>query len=387
MKKSFASYKPAKVFTRRGDLDKEWYVEFKFFDPDKNDFKRIRETNNANRIHDPVLRLKCLQSHANALNKRLAEGWNPLEKRIDQHVVYSEDSWETCVHIILADKAQSVQAASLSQYRYVLQYFTQFLRNRRMSTDHPRNITKNTVIDYLTWRISSFKIRRGSRDKDLVILVSAFKVLKLRGIIKDNPASDIPRLGDRPEKHEPYTPQELRKLMNYLEDNDRKMLHFCILVMSAIRPAEILRLQVKDIDIANGVVVIKNTKSKNAYSRVSRIPAVLLSYLADFDISGYPASYYVFNPTGKPCPFMHRNKWYWSRAFSNVRNKLNLRRGITMYSLKHTILIEMYKNGASMDELMSYGGFRTLDALQAYLRRHLNHVPADPSDRLKGLFQ
>ena len=57
-----------------------------------------------------------------------------------------------------------------------------------------------------------------------------------------------------------------------------------------------------------------------------------------------------------------------------------------MYSLKHTILIEMFKNGASMDEMMSFGGFKTLDALQAYLRRYLNHVPADPSERLKGLF-
>jgi integrase len=385
MKNKFSTYKPAKVHTRGGDMDKEWFVEYQYYIHKTQTFKRIRETDGANRIQDPYKRKKHLDNLAKVLNKKLMEGWNPLTNSIEKNVVYSEDSWETCMAIIMEEKRQST-STSHTQYKYILEYFSEYLRIRRMNTEHPRNITKSLILDYLTWRMNNFKIRRGTRDKDLIILGGAFKVLKIRGIIEHNPCYEIPRLGDRPDRHEPYTAQELQKLLELLAVEDKTMLHFCIFVMAAIRPAEILRLQVKDVNLTEGVVVIKNTKSKNSYGRVARIPGILLRYLADMPLADAPPHYYIFNATGQPAPEQHANKWYWSKHFRKFREALNLRKGVSMYSLKHTILIEMFKNGASMDEMMSYGGFKTLDALQAYLRRHLNHVPADPSERLKQLF-
>lgn len=234
--------------------------------------------------------------------------------------------------------------------------------------------------------MSAFQIRRGTRDKDLVILNSAFKVLKLRGIIRENPCQDIQRLGDRPSRHEPYTPEELQKLLTYLEEHNHTLLCFCVLVMCAIRPAEILRLQVKDINIAEGFITIKNTKSKNTYTRIARIPAIMLKYLRYLNIQGQPSTYYIFNPSGIPNPRQHLNKSYWSKAYCKTRTTLGLRPEITMYSLKHTILSEMYKADATLGELMSFGGFRTLDALESYLRKYIHHVPDDPSEKLAGLF-
>lgn len=385
MKKSFATYKPAKVHTRGGDMDKEWFVEYQFCDPKTNEFKRLRETGGANRIQNPYKRKAALERISKEINRKLRAGWNPITDSYESYIVYSEDSWESCVGIILEEKRQST-SVNHAQYKYVLEFFTEYLRKRRIDTDHPRKITKSIIMDYLTWRLNNFKIRRGTRDKDLILLGGSFKVLKIRGIIKDNPCEGIPKLGDRPERHEPYTAEELQKLIHYLSENDRNMLYFCILVMAAIRPAEIIRLQIKDINLKDGTVIIKNTKSKNGRGRVSRVPGILLEYLNDMPLAGYPTTHYVFNSNGIPEAGIHANRWYWSKQFRKVKDELKLRKGVTMYSLKHTILIEMFKHGASMDELMSYGGFRTLDALQAYLRRHLNHVPADPSERLKMLF-
>lgn len=386
MKKSFASYKPAKVHTRGGDMDKEWFVEYQYCDPQTDEFKRLRETNGANRIQNPYKRKAALEKVAKEINRKLMAGWNPITDSYEKTIVYSEESWETCVGIVLEEKRQSTTTNHM-HYRYVLEFFTEYLRKRRMNTEHPRKITKSIIMDYLTWRMNNFPIRRGTRDKDLILLGGSFKVLKIRGIIKENPCNDIPKLGDRPERHEPYTADELQRLIHFLSQNDKNMLRFCILVMAAIRPAEIIRLQIRDMNLKEGTINIKNTKSKNGCGRVARIPGILLEYLQDIPLKGYPPTHYVFNSNGLPEARIHSNKWYWSKQFRKVKEALNLRKGVSMYSLKHTVLIEMFKHGASMDELMSYGGFRTLDALQAYLRRHLNHVPADPSSRLKQLFQ
>ena len=234
-------------------------------------------------------------------------GWSPISNSYEKNVIYSEDSWETCMAIVMEEKRQST-STSHTQYKYILEYFSVYLRIRQMNTEHPRNITKSLILDYLTWRMNNFKIRRGTRDKDLIILGGAFQVLKIRGIIQTNPCYEIPRLGDRPERHEPYTAEELQRLLELLAVQGKTMLHFCIFVMAAIRPAEILRLQVKDVNLKEGVVVIKNTKSKNTYTRVARIPGILLSYLSDMPLANAPANYYIFNANGIPTPEPHANR-------------------------------------------------------------------------------
>ncbi|MCC7298059.1 MAG: tyrosine-type recombinase/integrase [Bacteroidia bacterium] len=384
MNKKYATYKAAKVHNRRGDITKQWFVEFQYWDEKTDGFKRHRETGDANRITKPKLRQEALEELAAQINAKLKEGWNPNTNGYEDEVIYSQDSWETCVPIILGDKIQST-AIGYAQYKYILANFTDYLKRRRLDTEHPKKIEKSVIMDYLSWRLNTTNIKRSTRDRDLVILKCAFKVLILRGIIKINPCDAIPRLGDRPERNETYSPDQLKDLIAYLEQNNTKMLCFCVLVMAAIRPSEIRRLQIKDIDLKAGTVRIKNTKSKNAYPRVARIPSVLLRFLKHLKIEGVNPEYYIFHPSGVPQPTMHTNKYYWSKEFSAIKEKLGFGSNITRYSLKHTVLTEMYNTGASTEELMAYGGFKTLDALQSYLKKQVIPVPADPSHRLGRL--
>ncbi|MBL7813257.1 MAG: tyrosine-type recombinase/integrase [Bacteroidetes bacterium] len=384
MKQQKATYKPAKVHNRRGDIKKEWFVEFQYWDEKADRFKRFRDTGGVNKLNNPRLRIEVLDEIALEINEKLAKGWNPITNDYEDLVIYSKDSWETCVPIILGDKIQSTSLGH-AQYKYILANFTTYLTRRGLNTVHPKNIEKSVIMDYLSWRLNTSKIKKGTRDRDLVIIKCAFKVLMLRGIIKHNPCDGIPRLGDRPERNETYSPDQLKDLINYLEKNNTKMLCFCVLVMAAIRPSEIRRLQIKDLDLNVGTVRIKNTKSKNAYPRVARIPSVLLRFLNHLKIDGVNPDYYIFHPSGIPQPTMHSNKYYWSKEFSAIKEKLGFGSNITMYSLKHTVLTEMYNTGASTEELMAYGGFKTLDALQSYLKKQVIPVPADPSHRLGRL--
>lgn len=68
MTKKYATYKAAKVHNRRGDITKQWFVEFQYWDEKTDSFKRYRDTGGVNKGNNARLRMQTLEEIAVEIN-------------------------------------------------------------------------------------------------------------------------------------------------------------------------------------------------------------------------------------------------------------------------------------------------------------------------------
>lgn len=372
------NFTPAKVVTRNGDTTKEWYCEFSYFDQSTGNYKRFRERGTANRTKDGNLRIKILKELNEQINKRLFAGWNPFTNQYSEVLTLNTTDWLSCAQIVLNQVKSKSGERNFEQYTQILNKFTRYLEIRNMDRINPALIDRNTIEQYLDYRLLQ-KIKPGTRNKDLAILQRTFKILFVMGAVPKNPTIGIEKLRTSPVAHRAYDDATFTRIVNYMNEQPIYKQAYIVLVLCAIRPIEILRLKVKDLDRVKGIVTVANENSKNDKFRYVKIPELFMQVIRDWDISNYPNNYYLFNPAGLPSPSRHTNRTYWSKYFAKIKRALNLEKYHTMYGLKHTVLTMLYKNGAALNQLMDYGGFKSLDALQAYLRRNFIQVPEDMS--------
>ncbi|MEC4005500.1 site-specific integrase [Flavobacterium sp. SUN052] len=219
---------------------------------------------------------------------------------------------------------------------------------------------------------------------------SLFQVLEDNEIITENIIKKINVLKSNPERNKTYTPEMQKDIYDYLEINDPLLLLFIKFVCyNYLRPVEVCRLRIKDIDIVDKKLYLK-TKNKKVKTKI--IPQILIDDLPD--ISKLNPENYLFSPTGLG------NEWEatennrrdnFSKRFKEVvKTPFNLGIDYGMYSFRHTFITKLYrelrKNHSQFETkstLMLITGHSTMTALDKYLRDIDAELPADYSDLLK----
>ncbi len=153
--------------------------------------------------------------------------------------------------------------------------------------------------------------------------------------IKESPFEKIkPKM--KVEKKREMIPLDVRQqIVEYIRKENPAFEIIYHLVMTAlIRPVEITRLQIMDVDIASHCIKIPGTKTKNHHPRVAPLTDAVCELLKKH-IEGYPETYYLFNykyvPTDKPSKRIVFDKW-WTK----MRQALNLDDSYQLYSLRDT---------------------------------------------------
>jgi integrase len=163
--------------------------------------------------------------------------------------------------------------------------------------------------------------------------------------IEKNPAENVKKLKNIETKERKILSiEEMRKIGNYLKHNDYNFYVFTQIVYSClIRPIEIYRLQIKDIDFENKRINISGTKSKNHKYRSIIIPNDLWDNTLDFwtKLKKYDKECYIFTEDNVPSKTKVTYSNLASIKWKKMREELHLSADCQLYCLKHTSITNL----------------------------------------------
>ncbi|MDX1903872.1 MAG: site-specific integrase [Thermonemataceae bacterium] len=211
----------------------------------------------------------------------------------------------------------------------------------------------------------SSKNKAISHNNYLTFLKTIFNVLVNREIISENPAQNIKKLKEEQTRSVVITKEHLKIIIDEIKQIDTETYIFCLFVFyTFIRPIELRRLKTSQVDIKNQKIVIYGNQSKNKKTEYVMLPEPLKEALTEARfLERNPESQLFSDKT--PLKYS-RNKY--SILFSEVVKSKYLPKEYTLYCLKHTRVVEYYKNGCGIKFIKEQCRHSSLEQTDKYLK-------------------
>ena len=410
-------YSTPKIYNAHGDLTKRWYVYFSFRNPKTGKLERMKNIYGKVNLHKTKEdRLAVLSSYRKRLIYLLKQGYNPFEennelylskkaeikpaalpvytpkteiikeipKEIKEPKLLIKDAFEFALKI----KKQLVKDKTLYDYQLKVKALTKFLADKHPTITTIEQLNKKIIQEFL----NGVLIRSSSRNRNnhRLDLSSLMQTLEDNDMMPHNIIKNIPVLRSIPERNKTYTKKTQEAIFKHLETADPVLLLFIKFISyNFLRPVEVCRIKIKDIDLVNKTIQFK---AKNSPLKTKIIPEILVSELPD--LSQLNEDFYLFTPEkiGGAWETLENNRRdYFSKRFLKlVKTPFNLGKDYTLYSFRHTFITKLYRAllkdsspFAAKSALMQITGHASMDALQKYLRDIDAELPEDYSEMLK----
>lgn len=283
-------------------------------------------------------------------------------------------------------KKNIVSVASFTDYKSRTEQFKKFLKNRGLHQLPIEKITKKDIMEFL----NSVLMRSSARNRNntLSVLGAIFSSLEENDLISVNPTAKIKKLNAQPQRNKTYSAEQQEKIFSLMNEKDPDLFLFVKFVSyNFLRPIEVCRLQVKDINFEESLLSVR---AKNKLVKTKIIPQILMNDIQHF--RNQPPDYYLFTPNGlgKWTTTEPNKRDYWSKRFKEIKDLLKLGKDYGLYSFRHTFITKLYRQLRQQfgqletyDRLMLITGHTTLTALKQYLRDIDAELPNDYSQFLK----
>lgn len=344
------------------DLKKSWYVYFRYGD------KKLVFKKGINYIKNYKKRSAEANALASALHDKLKRGWNPL----------IPDIYDTTSHLNLIDaldfalekKKDCLAPKTYLGYRCSLgfiKYAIVSLDLNYLPIADIKRIHVKTILEKIKLQR---KASNNSYNKYLDHFRAILSELIQWDIIPINPANNIKNLPVAESRaNTPATPEQHIIIKNELQKNHCDFYNFIVTIFhTGIRPEEILKLQLKMIDLSRCEIVLPSEITKTNKERIVPINKHLFEIYKAMNFEILPKDFYLFGSyreSGKgnvgsqldfiPGPTKIKRDTATRRWESIVKKKLGFK-AVNMYSNKHAGANAKILAGMSMDSLKDLFG-------------------------------
>ncbi|WP_418602805.1 tyrosine-type recombinase/integrase [Hwangdonia sp.] len=285
-------------------------------------------------------------------------------------------------------KTNVVGERTLVDYKSRCELFEKWLTEHSKETETIDKVDKRLVSGFL----NDVQLRTSPRNRNnyRTCLSSIFQVLEDNDIIDKNFVKSINTLKTNPKRNKTYTEKQHQDIFEYLEEKDPLLLLYIKFVSyNFLRPIEVCRLRVKDIDLNSKTLQFK---ANNKTLKTKLIPDLLLKELKD--LSDMDGSLFLFTPDGIGGNWeatLGSRSGYFSKRFRKVvKEPFGLDKNYGLYSFRHTFITKLYRSlveetspFAAKSVLMQITGHATMSSLEKYLRDIDAELPKDYSIYLK----
>lgn len=408
-----------KIYTAKGNLNKRWYIYFSFRNPETGRMKRLTPFyGEANKYKTKEERLEVLTVYRKSLLKLLMLGYNPFkdntalfESLNQKNKIESEESIDTkplannqekdfevksretkktiaeTFKLGLKLKEKVVSNRTLRDYENKINVFLRWLENNHPDIKTIDKLNKSVLRNFLNAILAKSSAR--NRNNYRTDLSSVLQVLADNDILKENYVKNIKKISTKPERHKTYSSQYEKNIFSYLKENDPTLLLFIKFYAYAfMRPIEVCRIRVKDVNIEDKTVQFG---AKNSKLKTKILPKILLDDLPD--LSNLEPDMLLFTPTGIGGNWNanenSRRDHFTKRYKRVVKDHFGFGEEYGLYSFRHTFVTKLYKElekkyspNEAKSRLMLITGHSTMKALEKYLRDIDAVLPADFSEML-----
>lgn len=369
-----------------GDITKQWFVYYSVLNPASGKMKCFR-------IYNGFSDLKTVderQKHGNKLiakwKRKLLDGWNPFfeqdKVKYASLIRYDMDSKKTGSGVMTSKNFEYYSSkylnyikftmnrrpATYTSYKSKLRIFGQFLTES--------NIDKVSIRFYNLETINNFnkylQEKRGLEGKILndynQMLKTFFKYLiKVEKIITINPVTGCHVYDEVKTHHRAMNEIYIEKLRKRIEPTDPLLWMMCRMIFNCFtRPNELRFLQLKHIDWVDGTINLPADISKNRRNRSITIPKYLLDMLMKNKYNEYPGEYYFMSKNKQPGPKPVSKNYLYNHVKKHFK-ALNMPKGFTLYSFKHTGVQRLAKSKVDLLFIKAQLGHASLDQMIDYV--------------------
>lgn len=345
-KKLLPSYEPARL-VKGAD---RWYIAF--YAPGPNGKrKKYRPTFNLNRIHNLKDREKRAHRLVQLVNAWLEAGrpaWEFDELEAMQIGQLADMSLartpvkEALVYIRDL-KISGARKDSAKTYRSISRLFLAFMDSRGWGRIEIGSIIRVHAAAYLDHCLVDRKVSNTTYNNNLLILHSMFQALFERGYSDHNAFAGIKYRKYEKKKRRNFTPEEARRVIARIMREDELLFLGLILQYSCfLRPAELLRLRFRNIDLADGSILVESEQAKTHRERLITIPDEFIPYFPVRWMERFPDHYLIFGQGLAPHPDTPAGKSSMYRRHQKILQRMKKGgelgdvAGLTWYSWKDT---------------------------------------------------
>lgn len=367
-----------KICDHGGELSARWFVEYKFKHPETNKFVKFREWISTKLLTRSARYIRANEIK-NKLSLKLKSGFNPFEQStLNKNLIVA-------INEVLEIKKHTTTNRTYKTYLSTSGIFITWLNKNALNTLFANEWNKQKTQLFLDYLITQKKYSNRTHNNILIAMRTIFNTMYERELVQINPFKMCKKLPIKQTALSFFNSNERQLIKQNLPHDHYEL--FCIsqlIYYCFLRPAEIVRLQIKEIDFINMQIIIPGNKSKNGKTQIVVLPNDLMETLQKLNLSNYPNDYYVFattkklKPNIKPmAPTRIADAWRWF-----VKEKYNISTNI--YDFKPTGVAAALKSGINARDIQLQIRHSSLDQTQIYLDKISNHAGQVFRDKMQA---
>lgn len=323
-----------------------WFISFYAFDPVSGTMRRKRIKINSVGTATEKRRYAAQMCHR--LSAKLEAGWNPWIEADAEHSYHSfADVLSNYRKYLAKQFADGVlRKSTIHGYTSSASIMERWNENQPSPIRYIFQFDRSFCVRFLDYVYVGRGNSPTTRNNNLAFLRSFSTFLVQHLYIKEKPTEGLQSMskGLRPKERTVIEPEDMRRLHDWLIAHNRPFLLACyFLHYMLIRPREISKLRLSDINVAKQTVYIDASISKNKKSGIVTIPAPILELMIDLEYFNTPSRYYIFSTGFRP-----GSKMCSERVFRNYWNNtivpaLKFPKEYKFYSLKDSGITEMLR--------------------------------------------
>jgi integrase len=380
---------------------KRWYVSFYWrTDPKGPLDRKFSFTKKINRLKTVKERKMAGNHLVSILTYALERGWVP--DKAERNSVKSKKrgpnmNLGTAVDYAYKIKLKSGRKPStLNGYEFHKNRFLEWAKNNGYYGLDPARFGIDQFYEFLDWLRFDYvnentgrEVSGSSVNNHKGSLSALFTTMKNERLIPFNFIKDIPDVEAEPVNNKAFTMEELQLIKDELEKTDPYLKQYMAFVIySLLRPLEICRLKVKDLNTKNWLLQVE-TKTEDL--SVRRIIEKLKPTIKEMELEKYPPSYNLFSNKDQPADWDASLKTmadHFGKRFRVVKTRLGFGREYGIYSARHTAIMNLYNSLVDegkgemeiLFQLMPITQHRSIAGIKNYLRKHKKSIPPDHSN-------
>jgi integrase len=278
---------------------------------------------------------------------------------------------DTALKWIMAAKvAKGNRESSMNRYTWMSNNFVPWCKEQGIL--YINEPTIEHVDAFLNKKLNEERWGATTYNNRIKGFVSFFNYLVAKRKLKENPIKPgmLERLKNTAEKNRYYDQGTLDKLIPKIKKNIAMQRFIRWTYYTCARGSELREIRIKDIDLRIKKIIIRADIGKTGASVGKRhIPICqeLHDLIIEEKLKEMPANWYIFGGKGIPGPKLMHDK-YISRPFAKIKEDLGIDPRHTVYSFKHTRVVDLLVAGFDATKVMQLTGHTNWSSFQAYTR-------------------
>ncbi|HEY7553554.1 MAG TPA: tyrosine-type recombinase/integrase [Candidatus Binatia bacterium] len=270
------------------------------------------------------------------------------------------------------DAEKNASASTIGTYRYDLNKFDDYLAHRLGSRFLPGDVSRDHIRDYLMW-LSEVGHQKpngpSARARALAAIRSFFKYAHRAGLLRDNPAGDIPLPKIRMGEIRALSQDECGRLIKVVEMNRspfRKLRDRAIIVtflLTGARLREIVQLDKADIDLHQSTIRLHRKGGDiNILPLADSAKTEIKAYLKQRRKRSRARALFI---SGRNRRISRGTVWYLVKKYfkkSRIRTS-----GMGPHVLRHTFATLLLSQGENLRVIQSLMNHKSLATTARYL--------------------